>query len=166
MGAKKIRPIRIDGNVAYVTLTKGYEAIIDAGDVPLVEGFNWSAARNRYAMLCTGSGDSRFVTMMHRLILGATKGFEVDHIDGNGFNNRRANLRIATTAQNQWNVGPNALNTSGRKGVSFDRTRQKWIASIRFSGGRKQLGRFDTLEQAAEAYEAAAIALHGDFART
>lgn len=90
---------------------------------------------------------------------------EIDHIDGDRMNNAIANLRCATTRQNQSNKGLQCNNASGFKGVSFHAGRQKWRAQIGVAGRRKWLGDFATIDEAAAAYSAAANQLHGEFAR-
>lgn len=105
MAKREIRPIRVDGQVAYVPLTKGYTAIIDAADLPLVDGVNWGAMEKRRpdgtirAVYAKNSGTKRGTIFMHRLLVAASESEEVDHVDCDGLNNRRINLRIATTAR-------------------------------------------------------------------
>lgn len=97
---------------------------------------------------------------MHVLLTGYAL---TDHIDGNGLNNQRYNLRTATVSQNLMNRGRPANNTSGFKGVS--RQRDKWVAGIKADGVHQRRGGFSTPEQAARAYDAMAVELHGEFAR-
>ncbi|MDB5445684.1 MAG: putative DNA-binding protein [Phenylobacterium sp.] len=161
-----VRAIRVVGDIAFVTLTKGYEAVIDAADVPLVSGRNW------YAQIAAGTvyaarsemihGRQRCV-LMHRVIIGAPSDHEVDHRDLNGLNNRRRNLRIASRQQNLANRGKLRNNTSGRKGVR--QHGRGWIAEIEANGARYYLGRFTTIDQASAAYHGAAVVLFGQFAR-
>lgn len=101
-------------------------------------------------------------TSMHRVIMKFPEGLEIDHIDGDGFNNRRNNLRIATRAQNGANRGKTNANTSGYKGVSFRARDKRWVAMC---GGR-YLGYFLTAEDAAKAYDQEATARYGRFAKT
>lgn len=89
----------------------------------------------------------------------------IDHIDGNYYNNRFTNLRLATPHQNLCNQKRRVDNTSGLKGVSWCEDRQKWQAGIQTSGKRIGLGRFKTKEEAYAAYCEAARRLHGEFAR-
>jgi hypothetical protein len=95
----------------------------------------------------------------------APDGIEVDHENRNGLDCRRTNLRLATHRQNIMNTGLRPANTSGYKGVSWDKENQKWRASIRAYGRSYNLGRFSTKEEAARAYNEAASRLHGSFAR-
>lgn len=161
-----VRAIRIDGDVAYVPLTKGYEAVVDVADVPLVHGVNWCAGVKRgtvYAMRTKYGPDGRETVMMHRAICLPAVGVEVDHKDGNGLNNTRANLRSATKSQNMHNQKISTRNTSGFKGVS--KIKGRWESNIRLNGKKRRLGIFDTPEAASAAYAKASAALHGEFGR-
>lgn len=100
---------------------------------------------------------------LHRLVTGAGRGQIVDHINGNRLDCRRANLRVGTRAQNLWNRGKARHNTSGYKGVSFCKQTGRWRAEIRANRKCQKLGRFQTAEAAARAYDAAARRLHGEF---
>ena len=174
MATSKVRPIKADGQAAYVTLTKGYVAVIDVEDVPLVSGHNWRAhiryrkdgtIRAVYAIrrLCE---DGRQPTIyMHRVIAKTPDGMETDHQDGDGLNNRRKNLRPATTAQNQHNGRLRTDNTSGAKGVSFHKPSGKWMASLRDGGKRKYIGVFNCVTAAMLHLHRARVAAHGDFAK-
>lgn len=90
---------------------------------------------------------------------------EIDHKNQDATDNRWANLRLATRSQNNANVGLKSHNTSGLKGVSWDRDRQLWKAQISVQTKRRMLGRFPTKEEAHAAYVAAAVDAFGDFAR-
>lgn len=110
---KKIRTIRVEGNIAYVPLTHGHEAIIDACDASLVDAFNWYARvrpHTVYAVRTTRSGMVKRDSRMHRAIMGDPDGFEVDHINGNGLDNRRDNLRLATIPKT--NATPGSASTT------------------------------------------------------
>jgi hypothetical protein len=166
---KPIRPIRIEGNIAYVPLTQGKEAVIDVSDLPIVEGFNWYALRDRNTFYAaryarkTDLGRGSFV-MMHRVFLGEPDSM-VDHEDGDGLNNRRKNLRLATAAQNAHNSVMKCRNTSGYKGVYWSKRDKKWRSQIMTNSVSKSLGLFDTPEAAAAAYAKASAELHGEFGR-
>mgnify|MGYP003383480200 CR=1 FL=1 len=164
----KTRPIRVDGDLAYVTLTQGYEAVINASDAPLVAGWNWYAIKDGntvYAQRSRPAGERRIVRM-HRVLMGDPDGLLVDHRDGDGLNNIRSNLRLATCQQNVHNARISKSNTSGFKGVSWRKTNGKWHAQIRLNGRQRNLGYFQTPEAAHDAYCKASSSLHGEFGRT
>ena len=168
--AKLVRPIRVEGDVAYVTLTKGYEAIIDADDVPMASQFNWQAlvfAHTVYAQRCTARDiDGKQTSiLLHRAIMDAQKGVEVDHICGNGLDNRRANLRFATRSENMCNARMRLKNKSGYKGVFWHKGNRAWRAKIVLNGIAKELGSFNTPEAAYTAYVKASAEYHGEFGR-
>lgn len=106
----------------------------------------------------------------HRLAVlymtGAWPTDAVDHINGNPLDNRWANLRCATKAQNEHNTGLRSNNKSGVKGVSWDKSRGRWFASITVNGKERALGRFDDIEEATKARRAAEAEHHGVFAHT
>lgn len=162
------RSIRIDGEVAFVPLTQDMTAIIDAADVPLVDGRLWAAARRGskiYAARSVWANGTNAVELMHRVILAAPTGALVDHIDGNGLLNRRTNLRCASRSQNAMNAPAHSDNSSGIKGVHWSKAHGRWKAEICAQGNRRYLGLFDCRDEAAAAYAAAALSLHGEFAR-
>ena len=168
MAKKNLRPISVNGKLAYVPLTRGLTAIIDADDIDRVSGDNWQASlhgANCYAGRSQWTGAGYIKIKMHRVILGAPDGLFVDHIDGNGLNNSRGNLRLATNAQNCWNQRLASNNKTGKRGVFFNARRNCWQASIRHNGKLHWLGRHSSLEKASEAYDEAAVALFGPFAR-
>ena len=103
---------------------------------------------------------------MHRLIMGvADPHVEIDHIDGDGLNNSRTNLRLCSHMENTRNQGLSKRNTSGFKGVSWNSDCKKWAAHISTGSGRNEyLGLFSSAEAAHEAYCAAALKYHGKFA--
>jgi len=90
---------------------------------------------------------------------------EIDHIDCNPGNNRFNNLREATHAENIHNSRKRSNNTSGVKGVYWDKCNRKWCVQIRNRGTQKHIGLFDTIESAALAYAESAAKLHREFAR-
>jgi len=175
MAKKEIRPIRIEGNVAYVPLTQGYEAIIDAADVPLVDGVNWFSiiSRHRDGTHRTvyggrnewlGGGKQAFF-YLHRVVAGTPTGFDTDHINGDGLDNRRSNLRIATKSENNCNQRLSKSSASGVKGVSWDKDRAKWAAHIKIGGKMCHLGRYASLQDAADRVASERRKLHGTYAR-
>lgn len=103
--------------------------------------------------------------LMHREILGLIAGSpDGDHRDGDGLNNRRNNLRVVTKSQNQMNQ-QKIRGNSRFKGVCWDKSRGKWLATIRFERKSYNLGRFNNESDAACAYDKKAQELFGEFAR-
>lgn len=155
-----------------IPLTKGMHAIVDVCDAELIRQFKWKAQSREinktvYASRTLGFLNGKRPTqMMHRYILGITdNGVHVDHIDGNGLNNRRNNLRVCSHAENMWNSAAHKDNSTGLKGIWLDKRINKYCASIRVHGKKRYLGSFDTPLLANDAYRQAAIDLHGEFAR-
>jgi len=149
-----------NGEVAYIALTKGKVAIVDAADFAWLSRYPWSAwqhGRTFYAR----RGRANHIVHMHRQIMRPPPGYVVDHIDGNGLNNRRSNLRICTPAQNACNTRP-ALGTGRFKGV-FP-AGDMWAAAIWHQGQEHWLGLFDDEIDAALARDQKARELQGQFA--
>lgn len=171
---RKIRPIRIEGDVAYVPLTQGYEAIIDAADAHLVDGVCWTTLVQRrrdqsvvkvYAMRFVREPDGAKAVYLHRVIAGTPEGMETEHRNGDGLDNRRDNLRHATHMENMRNRRNAINNRSGKKGVSWSTSAGKWRAQIRAGDSPRHLGYFECIEDAAAAYAEASARLHGEFGR-
>lgn len=171
----KIREIRVDGKVAYVHLTKGYVATIDAADVPLVSYCNWCCqerkrsdgfVRTVYVVSKKWTGGKWTRVYLHRLIMSPPEGMQVDHISGDGLDCRRVNMRLATPSQNSHNQRLHARNVSGVKGVSWNKRKKLWTAFITVNYKQKHIGYFSTIETAAVAIAQARLEHHGEFGRT
>lgn len=152
-----------------IELGNGKFAIIDESDYQLVMRFKWrvkrTAGHHEYAQAHGPRKKyARVSVLMHRLIMAAQPGQYVDHINGNGLDNRRANLRICTNAQNSWNTNY-SRGRCKQRGVWFEKRTGKFAAAIRANGQSFWLGRFSTEREAAAAYIASAKILHGDFFR-
>lgn len=154
------------GGTAKIPLTRGLFAIIDKDDLPLVSGLNWYAYNGRRTMYAVHDDKpTRTITRMHRLVARAQDGQHVDHIDRNGLNNRKSNLRIAPVAHNIANSDLRSNNTSGYKGVVLTDS-GRWAAYAYHQRKTEYLGVFDSPEDAARAHDARAMELRGEFAWT
>jgi hypothetical protein len=148
------------------------EIHFDEEDYPLVADYRWHVIKAdnslMYAVTYATDPDSgsRLLIYMHHLILGQKDGFLPDHKDGNGLNNRRSNLRFATPGQNCANSRPRK-GSSRFKGVCFKKGRisRPWQAEIMKNYTKRHLGMFETEEEAAVAYDQAALEQWGEFAR-
>jgi hypothetical protein len=146
-----------------VPLTRGKFALIDDADADLVLAHKWYADNPTPTRWYAATHIKRKIVRMHTLLTGFAL---TDHRDADGLNNRRDNLRECTTSQNHANRRKNFSVTSSRfKGVYFDKSRSKWAAEVKWHRKRYRLGRFDTEEAAALAYQAKATELFGEFAR-
>lgn len=155
-----------------IALTQGKKTLVDENDYEQLSGYRWCAWNNGrgrwYAVtrVATGLDSPRQRNLyLHRLLMKATKQ-QVDHVNGDGLDNRRVNLRLCTTAQNAANRGRREGTSSKYKGVCWaGDSVGKWKASVRENGKRKHLGYFTSQNEAAIAYNRAARVLHGEFAR-
>jgi HNH endonuclease len=142
-----------DQSIRFIPLTQGKHVIVDAADYEWLMQWNWhvlAGAGNRdYA----ARGEDNETILMHRVIVGGEHE-AIDHVDGNPLNNRRSNLRGCTTAENQWNTKLFSTNTSGHRGVSWNKRKKKWSVSI-------SIGMFSSISEAAAAYERACYLLRG-----
>lgn len=147
-----------------IALTKGFFAWVDDNDFEYLNQWTWHYSHG-YAVRRIRDGKSKKTIIMHRLILNAPGDFQVDHINGNKLDNRKENLRVCSASQNKSNVDAPSTNTSGYKGVSFHKIAGRWRATIKINQKSKHLGHFNDPKDAARAYDLAAIALFGDYAR-
>jgi len=144
-----------------IPLTQGKVALVDDEDYEWLSQWKWSYCKKEgYATrLCNRK---RFY--MHRVIMNTPTGMETDHKDRNGLNNKRDNLRICTVSQNHVNQPPSKINKTGYKGITFDKSSEKWRAQIKVNGKHITLGRYTTPEDAARVYDNAAFEYYGEFA--
>jgi hypothetical protein len=144
----------------------GGHTLIDDDDLALVLEHKWcinqkeQGKRTSYVRRTTDS------LKLHQLIMGEVpEGMVIDHVNGDGLDNRRANLRFCTHAQNRQNQSKRIDGASPFKGVGWVEDRKKWRAFIKVEGRQKTLGYFDREEEAALAYDSEAREIFGDFAR-
>jgi len=152
-----------------IPLSQGLCAIVSDHDCGHLNRWKWTAwhcGKVRYAYRKTSRATGQRNIFMHRVVanrMGVPAG-RVDHVDGNGLNNCRSNLRFATQSQNGMNRSKPRTNKSGYKGVSETTNSDRWRARIGVRGKEKHLGTFNTPKEAARAYDRAATELHGVFA--
>ena len=153
-----------------ITLGTGESVLVDPEDYARLSQLKWwrhgnkNRAYARRRVYINGKEDHR--TFMHREILPPSEGLEIDHINGNGLDNRKCNLRLCTRMQNQYNRNKqNKGNPSSKyKGVAFSKRSDKWVAYIRVKGLRIHLGYFENETDAAIAYNKAAIEYFKEYA--
>ncbi len=149
----------LDGKtVYYIPVGDSDLAIVDEEDKEFADQYLWY---NSFGYAICPSRESR----MHRMIMNAQKGQEVDHVNGNRMDNRKCNLRICSRLQNSRNLPVKKSSKTGIKGVWFHPKKGQYQSQIRVNGKRLWLGSFDDIDQAKEAYRAAAVKYHGEFAR-
>ncbi len=166
MSAPRRPVVYLQNDTVWIFLTKDKVAIIDRCDSAIVAS-NWSATKSPTNKTYYAEGSVSGVrTKMHQYV-ARRMGIRArpDHINGDGLDNRRCNLRPATRSQNGINRDRQTNNTSGYKGIHwFGRTR-KWMAYIGLNGKNVHLGYFSNLADAVAAREKAESELHGEFAR-
>lgn len=159
-----------------ITLKSGHVVFVDDADFSTVSIYSWRVQKKdrgsekgviegvRTEIRIAGETKRRSV-LIHRFLLNPQNNMKVDHIDGDVLNNRRYNLRICTDQQNLRNSKKKNTNTSGFKGVSWDKRAKKWMAGICLNGKTIYLGLHLTPQLAHEAYKQKAVELFGEFAR-
>ena len=143
----------------------GLCAVVDDRDYEWLRHFRWHLSRSGQRHYAVAGTDVASGMPMHRMILKPPDNLSIDHINGNGLDNRRANLRLATQQQNMWNRRGKRNTSSRFKGVSWKTDQQKWYAAIYVDKQDLHLGRFDDEMEAARAYDAAAHEHFGGYAR-
>jgi hypothetical protein len=162
--ALRYRKMRYGYEFRKITLTQGKYAIVDPERYEEFARYKWFTKRcdNRFYAVRWEKDKS---VKMHQVIIGTEEGKVIDHINGNGLDNREANVRFATQQQNCWNQRKQRGRTSSKyKGVCWVKKRDQWRARITFNGKVIHLGRFETEEAAARAYDAKAKELFGEYA--
>lgn len=144
--------------------------IVDDEDYDFVSQWRWFLKKSAVHTIGYVT-KSRFkdTSLLHRVLAERwgweIEGMDIDHVNGNSLDNRRENLRVATRSENMCNRVKTANNTSGFKGVTWNKQCGKWRARVKLKGKSHHLGYFENVTEAADAYAAAARRLHGSFAR-
>lgn len=169
--ALRYRKMRYGYAYRRIKLTKGEYAKVDPEDYERLNQYKWYAADCHrrgytcYAQRTVCTGGKKHSIMMHREVINAPKGMQVDHLNGDGRDNRKANLRIATAQQNNWNRIYHKKSSSRYTGVTWEKSRKKWRADIYENRRKKFLGFFDDEKEAAKAFDRVAKERRGEFAR-
>jgi len=144
-----------------IKLTQNKVALIDDEDYEKVSKYKWQAVYRREAWYASKTNGPS----MHIFILGKRKNKIIDHIDGNGLNNQRKNLRYATHIENGYNCKLYKNNTSGHKGISWHKQHKKWAAQCRVNKKNIHLGYFINKKDAIKTYETFSEKHHKQFKR-
>ena len=150
--------IKREGNHYRYHCTNGRSFIFDECDLPFFMRTICTVDERGYVTA------NRKKDLITHLLTGAEKDMVVDHINGNPFDNRRCNLRIATRTQNHWNYRLSTRNTTGYKGIYKDKKSDSYHARICENGRRHYLGMFSSAMDAALAYDEAARMYFGEYA--
>lgn len=146
-----------------VPLTGGLVTLIDERDLQLVCERKWEAFTDPDGVVYARSRSGKPRVFLHNVLMCPARGLEVDHVNHDALDNRRTNLRLGTRSQNLANRRLPRNSTSGFKGASFHGASGKWRGQIKVDGRKLHLGLFLTAEEAARAYDAAALRHFGEF---
>lgn len=152
-----------------IELTQNKYTTVDNEHYDWLSQYSWhiKQAKNRsdYAKFTTPRKDGKQKTIhMHQILLWCPQGYEIDHINGNGLDNRMENLRIVTRLQNSMNQHKKKIGKSKYKGITYDTRSNSWQARIGKNNQRFNIGTFKKEEDAAQAYDNKAKELFGEFA--
>jgi len=142
-----------------IQLTHGMSTLVDEEDYILLNKYKWHVKRSHNTYYAMRKPYKSHIILMHRVILGVPDNLEADHIDGNGLDNRKKNLRIVTHRENSQNRHQLKKKTSRFTGVDWYKSRGKWRAQIRMGGNSKHLGLFSCEEDARLVYASMAAKL-------
>ncbi len=154
----------MSNSILIFPLTKRKFGTVDEIDRPIVEKYRWHAANFNGKWYAKRSFPKGKTIYLHRVILNALDSLIVDHINGDGLDNRRCNLRLTDKSGNVFHSAPIKNGTSIHKGIYFNRALKKWHARIRCHGIRYHLGYFKSENEAAQAYNEKALVFFGEFA--
>lgn len=149
-----------------IELTRGRVTVVDDIDFEYLAQWRWSCDKEGYAVRMTRINGKVHCIRMHREIIKPRKGITVDHANRDTLDNRRCNLREATSAQQNWNKRVQRNNKLGLKGVCWNKKSRKFIAYISRNGQNRYLGSFATAAEAKAVRDLSAITVHEQFARS
>ena len=150
--------------VSLVPLTQNNDAIVDTEDLISVSEFRWHVSSQGKLHYARRKKKGKTV-YMHREIMNIPNGVQIDHINGNGLDNRKVNLRICNHSQNQQNRAKRGNKSSRFKGVDWNKSTKRWRVRICINRKRIHIGRYHDEVRAAQAYDQKAVELFGEFAR-
>lgn len=136
-----------------IELGNGNYTLVDDEDYDYLNRWKWYESWNHYVVRGEYNGGNYKTIRMHRVIMNTPKGLVTDHINRDTLDNRRSNLRICNKSINGLNRGPQKNNTTGFKGVTFEKQTRKYVARISINRLNVTLGRFKTPEEASKAYQ-------------
>ena len=145
-----------------IQLTQNKYTIVDDEDYDYLNQWNWCSKKNINIYYAIRTVLNKRI-YMHRIIINPTDNMYIDHINRNGLDNRKENLRICNKSQNACNSTIPRHNTSGIKGVCWDKSCNKWLSRIKINGKQKHLGRFNNKLEAREVYRKEAKDHFGEF---
>lgn len=149
-------------SIKYIEI-KSKQFRLDDEDYELISGFNWHLDTFGYPKYRDNSLGKTW--SIHRMLLNPPDGMVVDHIDGDIYNNQKANLRVCTMQENLYNRKKQDFTSSEYKGVCWNKRDRKWRAYLNHKGKRISLGSYEKEKEAAEAYNTKALELFGEYAR-
>lgn len=146
-----------------IELTRGMKALVDDDDFDRISELNWQCSSKGYALTKVRIDGRRVPYLMHRFIMNFPDK-EIDHINNNKLDNRKENLRLCDRNENCQNASKYKNNTSGYKGVDFNKKTGKFRTRIQHNKKSIEIGLFNTAKEAAIAYNKAAVLYHKEFA--
>lgn len=152
-----------------IPLTKGKVALVDDDDFAFLSQWKWCSDSKGYAFRSEKRSETgrlkRKGIYLHRVVMGSPEGKQIDHINGDILDNRKSNLRVASHSENMRNRKLQKNNSTGYKGVWFNKKKGLFVATIKIDGKTRTIKHTRTAEEAAEAYNVKAQEVYGSFAR-
>lgn len=148
-----------------IKFPKNRYALVDDRDYLKILKYKWHIDGRGYVMRNRLTKDDGSPIQLHRLILNPSQDKQVDHINGDRLDNRRDNLRVCSKSQNMCNRGPQKNNTSGFKGIYYDKFAEKWRAKANFNGKVYSIARSKSKDKVIRAYNRLISKIQGEFAK-